>query len=87
MAKANGSLSHFQKRHYEAVATAMQHACPLAPRDSSNADPIRRNQWESVRNELTDMFAKDNREFKRDRFMWACEPGANVRARSNGGAR
>ena len=26
MAKANGSLSHFQKRHYEAIATAIQEA-------------------------------------------------------------
>jgi hypothetical protein len=87
MAKANGSLSHFHKRHYEAIALAMQHACPVALLGrSSNADPIRRNQWESVRNELTDMFARDNSEFKRDRFMYACEPGANVRAR-NGGAR
>jgi hypothetical protein len=84
---ANHSLPKFAKRHYEAIAQAMQHACPLAPRDSSNADPIRRNQWESVRNELTDMFARDSGMFKRDRFMHACEPGANVRARSNGGAR
>ena len=89
MPRAINSLSSrtkFAKRHYEAIALAMQHACPLAPRDSSNADPIRRNQWEGVRNELTDMFAKDNREFKRDRFMRACEPGANVRARTNGGS-
>ena len=82
---AGNSLPQFHKRHYERIALAMQHACPLTPRDSSNADPIRRNQWESVRNELADTFARDNGEFKRDRFMWACEPGANVRARSNGG--
>jgi hypothetical protein len=25
--------------------------------------------------------------FKRDRFIHACEPGANVRARTNGGSR
>jgi hypothetical protein len=40
-----------------------------------------------VRNELADMFAGDNGQFKRDRFMHACKPGANVRARSNGGSR
>ena len=45
MAKANGSLSHFQKRHYEAIALAMQHAQVIG-------DPAKRNQWESVRNEL-----------------------------------
>ena len=90
MPRAINSLSprtNFAKRHYEAIALAMQHACPVALLGrSSNADPIRRNQWESVRNELADMFARDNGMFKRDRFMHACEPGANVRARSNGGA-
>ena len=83
MAKAFNSLSSrnkFAKRHYEAVALAMQSAHVIG-------DPARRDQWESVRNELADMFARDNGQFKRDRFMWACEPGANVRARSNGGSR
>ena len=76
MPRATNSLSHFHKRHYEAIALAMQHAHVIGER----------NQWESVRNELADLFAKDNSEFKRDRFMHACEPGANVRAR-NGGSR
>ena len=90
MPRAFNSLSShnkFAKRHYEAIALAMQDACPLAAHGSSNADPIRRNQWESVRNELADMFARDNGRFCRDRFMHACEPGANVQARSNGGTR
>ena len=77
---ANGSLPHFQKRHYEAIALAMQASHVLG-------NPAQRNQWESVRNELADMFARDNGQFKRDRFMYACEPGANVRARTNGGSR
>jgi hypothetical protein len=83
MPRAFNSLSSrnkFAKRHYEAIALAMQSAHVLG-------DPAKRNQWESVRNELADMFARDNGMFKRDRFMYACEPGANVRARSNGGAR
>jgi len=83
MPRAFNSLSSrnkFAKRHYEAIALAMQHA-------STIGNPAKRNQWESVRNELADMFAGDNGQFKRDRFMWACEPGANVRARSNGGSR
>jgi hypothetical protein len=81
MPRAFNSLSSrtkFAKRHYEAIAVAMQAAHVLG-------DPAKRNQWESVRNELADMFARDNGQFKRDRFMWACEPGANVKAR-NGGA-
>ena len=73
-------MAHFAKRHYEAIALAMQHACPLWDA------PERRNQWESVRNSLMDLFARDNGMFKRDRFACACEPGANVRAR-NGGSR
>ena len=83
MPRAINSLSprtKFAKRHYEAIALAMQHA-------STHGDPARRNQWESVRNELADMFARDNSEFKRDRFMYACEPGANVKTRTNGGSR
>ena len=87
MRKAAYSLSprtKFAKRHYEAIAQAMQHA--HVPQGII-CDPAKRNQWESVRNELADMFARDNGMFKRDRFMHACEPGANVRARSNGGAR
>ena len=82
MAQAAYSLSprnKFAKRHYEAIALAMQAAHVIC-------DPAKRNQWESVRNELADMFARDNEQFKRDRFMYACEPGANVRAR-NGGSR
>jgi hypothetical protein len=86
MAQATNSLSSrtkFAKRHYECIALAMQHA--HVPQGII-CDPAKRNQWESVRNELADMFARDNGQFKRDRFMHACEPGSNVRAR-NGGAR
>jgi len=77
MAQASISLSSrnkFAKRHYEAIALAIQEA-----RRSVNGsnDPIA-----VVVDELADVFAGDNGEFKRDRFMRACEPGANVRARS-----
>ena len=69
----------FAKRHYECIALAMQEA-----RRSVNGsnDPIA-----VVIEELADVFARDNSMFKRDRFIAACVPGANVRARSNGGAR
>jgi hypothetical protein len=64
----------FAKRHYEAIATAIQEA-----RRSVNGsnDPIG-----VVVDELGDVFAADNGMFKRDRFERACVPGANVRARS-----
>ena len=66
--------NRFAKRNYEAIATAIQEA-----RRSVNGsnDPIA-----IVVNELAAVFAADNGMFKRDRFMRACEPGANVRARS-----
>ena len=78
MAKASNSLTHFHKRHYECIAQAMQEA-----RRSVNGsnDPIA-----VVIEELADVFASDNSQFKRERFISACVRGANVRAR-NGGAR
>jgi hypothetical protein len=78
MAKATHNLPHFYKRHYEAIALAMQEA-----RRSVNGsnDPIA-----VVIEELADVFARDNGMFKRERFIGACVPGANVRAR-NGGQR
>ena len=78
MAKANGSLPHFYKRHYEAIAPAMQDA--RFHLRSSSLD-----QWQCTIKCLADMLAADNGRFQRDRFMHACEPGANVKARTNGG--
>jgi hypothetical protein len=79
---ANHSLSRnkFAKRHYEAIAQAMQDA-----RMHIRCNGI--EQMECVVNILADAFAADNGMFKRERFKRACEPGANVRARSNGGPR
>ena len=84
MPRAINSLSSrnkFAKRHYEAIALAMQEAMRVA---------IMPGDVHCVRmviDELADTFAADNGQFKRDRFMYACEPGANVRARTNGGSR
>ena len=80
MAKAFNSLSSrnkFAKRHYEAIASVMQE-CRMHIR----CDGI--EQMECVVKYLADLFASDNGQFKRDRFMHACEPGANVRARNGG---
>jgi hypothetical protein len=82
MPRAFNSLSSrtkFAKRHYEAIALAMQ----VARRSVNGSnDPI-----VVVIEKLADVFAADNGMFKRDRFIRACEPGANVKARTNGGAR
>jgi hypothetical protein len=51
----------FAKRHYEAIALAMQGA-----RFHLRNTPLA--QWECVVNCLTDVFASDNGQFKRDRF-------------------
>ena len=83
MPRAINSLSprtKFAKRHYEAIALAMQDA-----RFHLRSTAL--DQWQCVVNCLADAFAADNGQFKRDRFMHACEPGANVRARTNGGSR
>jgi hypothetical protein len=76
MPRAINSLSRnkFCKRHYEAIALAMQDA---RRRVNGSNDPIA-----VVVDELADVFAADSGMFKRDRFIRACEPGANVRARS-----
>ena len=66
--------NQFAKRHYEAIALAMQDA-------RFHLRNTALDQWECVINCLADVFAADNGMFKRERFRRACEPGANVRAR------
>jgi hypothetical protein len=73
------SRNKFAKRHYEAIALAMQGAY--------FDNPATRKQWEWTVKYLADMLAQDNSRSERDRFISACEPGANVRARTNGGSR
>jgi hypothetical protein len=79
MVKANGSLNprnRFAKRHYEAIATAMQEAI-----ERSTSSEMVSGVYKAAA-QMADLFAGDNGEFKRDRFIRACEPGANVRARN-----
>jgi hypothetical protein len=66
----------FAKRHYEAIAEAMQEAKRTTQSDRELKGVI------YAINELADVFAQDNGMFKRDRFYCACQVGANVRARS-----
>src|SRR6185312_17018922 len=67
----------FAKRHYEAIAETMQHCCPQA----AVTDPAQM-QWQHAVNALITTFANDNSRFSGGRFRNACEPGANVRART-----
>jgi hypothetical protein len=80
MPRAFNSLSSrnkFAKRHYEAIATAMQEAKRLT--EYNGYDNI---GWQFALAELSRSFMRDNPRFDRDRFERACKPGANVRARS-----
>jgi len=81
MAKATHNLPHFYKRHYEAIALAMQSAKNEAFSDGQD------EMVDHVIKLLADRLASDNCNFQRNRFIGACEPGANVRARTNGGSR
>ena len=67
----------FSKRHYEAIALVFQ-----AEKPGKNWDANKHVQWELLRNSMARLFASDNSAFKWDRFIAACEPGANVKART-----
>jgi hypothetical protein len=66
--------NRFAKRHYEAIALAIQDA---RRRANGSNDPMT-----VVVDELASMFPGDNGRFRRGRFERACVPGANVRART-----
>lgn len=83
-------MARFSKRHYEMVAQAMQESSPSRPHRNSTSNystalalyNIRREQWEMTRDQLSNVFRGDNAAFKSERFIRACEYGANVKARS-----
>jgi hypothetical protein len=76
--------NNFHKRHYERVAEAIQEATRVvrAKHDDWNEHGAAVQAIDAVIAELADVFAGDNGQFKRDRFVRACVPGNNVRARS-----
>jgi hypothetical protein len=71
-------MSDFQKRHYQAIAECFQQDCP-----GTSWDPNKRAQWQTLRDTIAHMFARDNGNFRTDQFREACEPGANVRPTKN----
>jgi hypothetical protein len=76
------TMSNFCKRHYEAIATAIQEARFHALTKQGDDPFTAQNALDAVIAELAGMFARDNGLFKRDRFIRACQPGANVRKRT-----
>lgn len=77
-------MARFSKRHYEMVAQAMQDSSPAINVDYEDraVTAARRVQWEITVAHLAEVFARDNAAFNTDRFLRACEYGANVKARS-----
>ena len=71
----DGDCTMFAKRHYEAIARAMQEA-------QYNLSEDAKRGIDRTIDRLADLFSRDNANFNRDRFERACVPGANVRARS-----
>jgi hypothetical protein len=83
MAQAARSLSpRCAKRHYEAIALVIQHLTLSDDEQDELGLSELEARRQAIAGEFADLFAGDNGEFKRDRFIRACEPGANVRART-----
>ena len=83
---AKRKLPIFAKRHYERLASVIQglvlsHS-ELSDDELGELIEIRRG----IAAEFAEMLGKDNPRFDRDRFIRACVPGANVRARTANGA-
>lgn len=64
-------MSMFQTRHYDTIAKVLANTSPHWMEQIS--------AWEETRDALADMFQKDNVNFKRGKFLEACD--AQVQAR------
>jgi hypothetical protein len=73
-------MAHFNKRHYEAIALVCQEYRGHIEHFQTAAQ--RRAFQAEIEGRLADMFGRDNGLFKRDRFLAACLPGANVKLRT-----
>ncbi len=65
-------MSHFAKRHYEAIAKTMQEAHPGTGLSADNRAVI---QWNETCKDLAEMLERDNSRFDIVRFIHACKPG------------
>ena len=79
------------KKDYERLATAFQEAyrdASLIGNYSGEATYTKaRHGVDFARDSVASALQQDNIRFDRDRFILACQPGANVRARTNMGAK
>lgn len=69
----------FAKRHYESIARTMQNAHPGTGLSNDNRAVT---QWSETVKDFAEMLERDNPKFCIVRFVKACQPGANVKARS-----
>ena len=74
------------KKDYERLATALQEAYRDAAR-IGNCSGEATHGVDCALATLSRALQQDNIRFDRDRFLLACQPGANVRARPNRGAK
>lgn len=65
----------FQQRHYEALADLMQRAKVQHETDQQGG-------LDMLERMLADMLSADSTAFDRARFVRACQPGRNVKART-----
>jgi len=74
--------ARFHKRHYQAIAEVIQNL--VLSDDELNASGLAEVERvrQAIASDFATMLKADNGAFQRGRFMGACEPGANVRARS-----
>ena len=70
-------MSKFQQRHYEAIAEVMQDI-----QHNVCETPSEKELVSFVIGKLSRMFRNDNYLFDGGRFERACQPGANVKART-----
>jgi hypothetical protein len=74
--------NRFCKRHYEAIATVIQNLVLSDDEHDEEGLAELEARRQAIAGEFADLFAGDSGGFKRERFMRACVPGANVRART-----
>ena len=78
---ATKKIPHFNRRHYEALATVIQ-GLALSHNELSNDELDELvNVRQGIASDFANMLGKDNPRFDRARFIRACIPGNNVRAR------
>jgi hypothetical protein len=74
--------ARFHKKHYECIAQVVQDLC--LSHDELNECQLQdiEHLRQSIASEFATMLKADSAAFQRERFLRACQPGSNVRARS-----